>query len=105
MTPPTRLKVRARLSVAIQVTDARSGEVLTAGVAFHFPAPEPRWESRLTPDGFHAFIGLPPGRQMARVIAPGYQPLDTTFTVPEKPDDSNAVLTLALQPASARAIR
>lgn len=105
MTPPTRLRVKTRLSVALQVTAARSGEVLTSGVEFHFPTPELRWEPRLSPDGFHVFTGLPLGRHAVRITAPGYQPLEASFTVPDKPDDSNAVLTLVLQPTSFRAIR
>lgn len=105
MTRPVRERVRTRLSVAIQVVGAVSGRVLTSRVGFLFPDPEQHWEPRLTSDGYHVFVGIPVGHHVVRITAPAHQPLDTAFTVPESPDDSNAVLTFALQPLPLPAIR
>lgn len=102
---PYRQQVRTLLSAAIQVVDARTGAVLTSRVKFFFPGVKRQWEPHLTPDGFHVFVGIPVGSHLVRITAPAHQPLDTTIIVPAKPDESNAVLVLPMQPASAPGFR
>lgn len=102
---PVREQVRMRLSVAVQLVDARTGAVLTSGVEFSFPPGQPRWIPRLTPDGYHVFVGMPPGAHPVRITARAHQPLDTSFSVPDRPDASNAVLVLPMQPEAPLAFR